>query len=118
MIPLPTHPIKLSFAISKEQEKDRTHFLLLLSEYTPLPFPQLSNMGKVFKCPTGRRKTQREEKGVTIMVRIEENSSKMLFKQGNFLIFSPIYCIQHCFICRPSDSTDCVGDFGIDSQTL
>ncbi len=26
-------------------------------------------------------------------------------KQGDFDFFSPMYCIQHCFVCRPSDST-------------
>jgi hypothetical protein len=24
---------------------------------------------------------------------------------GGFLDFFPMYCVQHCFICRPSDST-------------
>jgi hypothetical protein len=47
---------------------------------------------------------------------------------GGFLgFFCSVYCIQHCFICRPSDSTvsvdagieskDCC-DFGIGSQPL
>ncbi len=44
------------------------------------------------------------------------------FKQGDFFYF-PMYCIQHCFICRPSDSTvsEDAGidycDFGIGSQS-
>ncbi len=25
-------------------------------------------------------------------------------EQQDFLDFFPLYCIQHCFICRPSDS--------------
>jgi hypothetical protein len=27
------------------------------------------------------------------------------FGGGGFLDFFPMYCVQHCFICRPSDST-------------
>jgi hypothetical protein len=49
-------------------------------------------------------------------------------KGGIFWFFLLMYLIQHCFICRPSDSTvsedacmdraqDCC-DFGSDSQTL
>ncbi len=47
--------------------------------------------------------------------------------EGFFGVFLSMYVIQHCFVCRPSDSTvsedagdrtqDCC-DFGIDSQTL
>jgi hypothetical protein len=50
------------------------------------------------------------------------------FKQGGILDFLfSMYCIQHCFICRPSDSTVSedagieprnVANFGIGSQTL
>jgi hypothetical protein len=29
----------------------------------------------------------------------------VIFKQGDFLGFFSMYCIQNCFICRPSDST-------------
>jgi hypothetical protein len=32
-------------------------------------------------------------------------------KKGDFLDFSFLYDIQHCFICRLSDST-CVGEIG------
>jgi hypothetical protein len=64
MIPLTTHPIKLSFAIPKEQENyRRTHFLLLLSEYTSPPFPLLSNMGKAFKLPHREKKDSQRGKG-------------------------------------------------------
>ncbi len=51
-----------------------------------------------------------------------------IFNRGMFWIFwISMYCIQYCFICRPSDSTvsENVGieprtscDFGICSQTL
>jgi hypothetical protein len=42
-------------------------------------------------------------------------------KQGDFFILFSVYCIQRCFICRPSDSTvseDAGIDFNIGSQTL
>jgi hypothetical protein len=32
-------------------------------------------------------------------------------------LFSSIYCIQHCFICRPSDST-VLEDAGIEPRTV
>jgi hypothetical protein len=35
---------------------------------------------------------------------------------GGFFIFS-LYCIQHCFICRPSDST-VPTDAGIEPKTV
>ncbi len=39
-------------------------------------------------------------------------------KQGDFLdFFSSMYCIQHCFICRPSDSTVSEDD-GIEPRTV
>jgi hypothetical protein len=31
--------------------------------------------------------------------------SKDDFEQGDFLDIFSLYCIQHCIICRPSDST-------------
>jgi hypothetical protein len=40
------------------------------------------------------------------------------------IFYFPMYCIQHCFICRPSDSpvSEDAGidycDFGIGGQTL
>ncbi len=47
-----------------------------------------------------------------------------IYKKGDFFDFFSKYCIQHCFICRPSDSIvsedptqDCC-DLGIGSQTL
>jgi hypothetical protein len=47
---------------------------------------------------------------------IQENLS--LFKQGGiFWIFFPTYCIQHCFICGPSDST-VSDDAGIEPRTV
>ncbi len=75
MMPLPTHPIKLSFAIYlKNKKSTEEHIFLLLSTLHP-PFPLLSNSGKVFKCPTGRRKIQKEGKEVTIIVRISSHDS-------------------------------------------
>jgi hypothetical protein len=38
-------------------------------------------------------------------------------QQGVFGFFSSIYCIQHCFICRPSDST-VSEDAGIEPRTV
>ncbi len=36
---------------------------------------------------------------------------------GFFIFFSSMYCIQHCFICRPSDFTVSV-DAGIKAMTV
>jgi hypothetical protein len=53
-----------------------------------------------------------------------DTSEKKNFKRGIFFFKN---CIQHCFICRPSDSTvsedagielRTVNDYGIDFQTL
>jgi hypothetical protein len=38
-------------------------------------------------------------------------------KQGDFCIFISMYCIQHCFICHPSDST-VSEDAGIEPRTV
>jgi hypothetical protein len=46
----------------------------------------------------------------------QENSSR--FKQGGFFgFFPPMYCIQHCFNCHPSDST-VSDDAGIEPRTV
>ncbi len=34
------------------------------------------------------------------------SASAKHFNRGIFGIFSSMYCIQHCFICRPSDSAN------------
>ncbi len=42
----------------------------------------------------------------------------LLKKQGDFFeFFSSMYCIQHCFICRPSDSS-VPDDAGIEPRTV
>ncbi len=43
----------------------------------------------------------------------------LFFKEGIFLIFSPfsLYDVQHCFICRPSDSI-VSEDAGIEPGTV
>jgi hypothetical protein len=40
----------------------------------------------------------------------------LVIKQGNLFFFLSIYCIQHCFICRPLDST-VSEDAGIEPRT-
>jgi hypothetical protein len=45
------------------------------------------------------------------------NFSHLFFQQGDYCLFFPMYCIQHCFICRPSHST-LSEDAGIEPRTV
>ncbi len=54
---------------------------------------------KINSSPTGRSSQIRFYNSVSI----DQIAFNVFFKKGGLLLF--VYSIQHCFICRPSDST-------------
>jgi hypothetical protein len=55
--------------------------------------------------------------GVLILAQEQSQPVPKKFKKVDFFDFFYMYVIQHCFICRPSDST-VSEDYGIEPRTV